>query len=365
MKLVEGGWKKELVQCWKNAASVLDALQGSLQDILGIVIYIHSADITSNPNTAWQEVDKICREQIKSNGGILAGQVDERTSSADDYGGYEDYETWKEMEINQQEDSNDGNDNPKNYLAVALPQMPKGALAEVELICATSKASACLDIAHTSSWLIEGSDSEMELRHDTNPFQINWDIGNNTSKMSSTNIRQSPIRVESVISSLGKGCTAVVNTVAFLRETIENSLITMQPIYLIQDMIHSSLKMLTTTAGIDLHQILHVRVFVTKASYESGLDDQSIRMALCSVLSAECSACLARQTISKLNTQGKVNLSHSPAFSIVPVDEIYLSPIPDDICAQESKAALGMQVIAADLVHLESEMWIHHNRSYN
>ncbi len=367
MNLVDGGWKNELVQCWKNAASVLDALEGTLQDVLGAVVYINSSDVASNPKKVWQEVDRICREQMKMNGGVIAGQVDERFAK-DDFGGYEDYETWKEMESKEENEfdkNDDGSDTKISFLAIALPQMPKGALSEVELICATSKASTCLDRDSSCSWLIQPNRDDPANSHNELPRQINWDVGNNGDSnlkpVSIIPVDDSSVKVESTISSLGKGCAAVVNTVAYFPENVDHQNTWLQPSTVIHDMLHSALQVLGLHSGIDISQTLHIRLFHTKVSRECGMDDYTLRMALHSVLIAEWSA---RNTKSKPHCfQNKVELSQVPASSVVPVDAIYLSPLPLP-CTKNATPALGMQVIVSDLVHLETEMWIHHNRSY-
>ena len=360
MELVKGGWKKELVQCWKNAACVLDALNGSLDDILGCVVYINSVDVECDSVKVWEDVEKICKSQIRTNGGVVAGKVDGRIINNDEYGGYEDYETWKEMEskniLSNPKENEIENGGIRHILAIALPQMPKGALSEVELVCATKKATSCLDMNSSSSWTVEENGGLPHSHHQINS-RINWDINNDNECAGTLKTKTSPFRVESVISSLGTGCAAIVNTVVLFPEKCDRSLASVQPVTLIQEMVFSAVELMKKTSGLDLSQTMHVRLFHTKLSRQSGIDDHNLRLALHSILAAECAA-------SRLNgNHTKVDLKCTPASSLIPVDAIYMFPFPQD--TEIMTPALGMQIIAADLVHLETEMWIHHNRSYN
>ena len=104
MTLVDGGWANQLSQSWKNAASVLDALEGSLNDVVAGVVYIGSDVVlerngkdmfSSIQNEVWKESEHISRESISQNGGIVAGLVDGIKKNDELYGGYEDFETYK------------------------------------------------------------------------------------------------------------------------------------------------------------------------------------------------------------------------------------------------------------------------------
>jgi hypothetical protein len=107
MRLVSDDWKVQLYQSWRNASSVLDALQGSLKDCLGAVVYIASKEIigpnkTYRPNV-WKICEDICRECLRVNGNVEAGIIDgiKVANKEELYGGYEDYETYREVMASQ------------------------------------------------------------------------------------------------------------------------------------------------------------------------------------------------------------------------------------------------------------------------
>lgn len=155
MTLVDGGWRAQLKQSWTNAASVLDALGGSLADCLSGLVYI-SSDVVSKNDAVWNEVSKICRQSLQVNGGVSAGYIDENAGDySDKYGGYEDEGTWREMCKLEGNDESNGDAKAAAgrslpLLMVALPQMPVGAIAEVELVCATNRASCLVSVAALS-----------------------------------------------------------------------------------------------------------------------------------------------------------------------------------------------------------------------
>ena len=125
-------WENQLEQCWKNIASVLDALDGGTLDaMLSCLVYVSPAVHDR------RVVNELSRRQLQLNGGVVPGAVESTASTAEAYGGYEDEETWKEMTA-----SLSAGKTPTTLLVVGIAEMPVGSLIEVETICATKNATA-------------------------------------------------------------------------------------------------------------------------------------------------------------------------------------------------------------------------------
>ncbi len=356
MKLIDGGWSKELVQCWKNAACVLDALEGSLNDIIGGVVYISSVVYNSQKEKIWELINQICIDEMSNNGGILAGNIDERKSphENEEYGGYEDYETWRAM-TGSEETSESPNGSCAPLLIVALPEMPKGASAEVELICASNKATSCLDIDDALSWMSE-TNIEENLGNKYNlPIhqgQIGWDLGCDgqfIEEQCNNNVLQE-YKIESASRSIGKGCIAVAYSIAYFNQDCggQDRWMTFNLTHLLREMIVSAIDTMTAKSELDKIYTLHVRLFYNISSMHSfGCDAFIVRCALASAIAAEWSR------------------SSEPAISLVPVDAMSMLSKPQSSKQTSISPCLGMKIISADLVHTETEMWIHYNRQYN
>lgn len=96
------GWKAQLNQAWKNAASVLDAFSegrgGRLNHCMGALVYL-SKSILFEDKSAIHEAEQLSLEAIANNGGINPGFIDGYSESkAELYDGYEDEETAAEVE---------------------------------------------------------------------------------------------------------------------------------------------------------------------------------------------------------------------------------------------------------------------------
>lgn len=350
MKLVHGGWTKELAQSWTNAASVLDALEVTLNDVISGVVYLAS-DVVINSdgemlNDVWSVSDEICRRSITSNGSILSGHIDDHEGNEELYGGYEDYETYKEVmasqninvdEIDSPKASSCANSIP--LLMIAVPQMPVGAVAEVELICAANKPSKCMDmrsieVSETcSSWNFEG---RITPEHDV------WDLSYDgcaaeQGKHNRTSSKElQDIEIKSIARSVGNRSFANTFVTAAYKSSVADDEVQIDMDSILSKMIYSAISVLKS-ASLENRYTLHIRVFYLS---ERGYDGIALRYSFQNQISSIWS-------------------THSlPATSFVPVDGIYLS---------QSKSSttpfLAMQIISLNLVHMESDMWIHHNRS--
>ena len=135
---LQKGWKHQLEQCWKNVASVLDALHGgSLEHLVSGLIYVGN-DIYRQLD-AVSQIESISKKMIKENSGVESGRVDAVQDHP--YGGYEDEGTWLEMR-KEMEDSVQ----VCPLLLVSIPEMPVGAVVEVEVVAATKDAADCFEM---------------------------------------------------------------------------------------------------------------------------------------------------------------------------------------------------------------------------
>eukprot|EP00557_Chaetoceros_sp_GSL56_P012376 CAMPEP_0176480018 /NCGR_PEP_ID=MMETSP0200_2-20121128/2054_1 /TAXON_ID=947934 /ORGANISM="Chaetoceros sp., Strain GSL56" /LENGTH=881 /DNA_ID=CAMNT_0017876111 /DNA_START=145 /DNA_END=2790 /DNA_ORIENTATION=+ len=365
MKLVSDDWKAQLYQCWRNTSSVLDALQGSLKDTLGAVVYIASKEIIG-PNKCyrlkvWEICENICRQCLRSNGSVQSGIIDGiKVSEKDElFGGYEDYETYREVMASQNIDVEAiGNETVRDnipFLMISLPQMPVGAVSEVELICATHRASSCLPINVASA-----SDEEPHLKNALNDngkpktfrsgSEINWDTGydgiiydESQKSTKSATIEDTPVKIQSVFSHIGHGCAALGFTTASYSSASETKPIQSENI--IDQMLDSAVSLIQGSACLGISNILHIRLFyVCDSDRDNSL---ALRSSLQSSLSCLWNAKFGNCTNHQL-----------PATSIVPVQAMAVSSFDSS-----SSPFLTMQFIVADLLHMETEMWIHNKRA--
>lgn len=356
MTLVDGDWIQQLYQSWKNAASVLDALEGTLQDMIGGIVYIGSEIVKENgicQTKVWEACEKICRASVESNGGVIAGHVDETNENNELYGGFEDFETYREVMAAQNIDV----DNMKQeqstatapFLMVAIPQMPVGAISEVELICATHRASTCLDMGIFRTGKHErnpiSNHTDRGIHHTKGA--IGWDSGCNGidySGADSTEItdEMSLTAVESVVQCIGNGCAAVAFTTATVLHPTES--LPMHVDSIVLEMVDSTVLSLESSTGLGKFSGLHLRLFYIGTPGDDG-------SALRSALNMAVGCVWNSKPYSRQNHQ-------VPALSLVPVEAMALSP-----SLSPGSTILAIQMIAADLVHMETEMWIRHNRT--
>lgn len=344
MKLVAGGWTKELERSWTNAASVLDALDVTLRDVISGVVYLASDVVKNNDGDIYTDIwslsNDICRRSITSNGSIISGHIDEKDDNKELYGGFEDYETYKEVmasqnvnvdEIDKSKTSSCVDSIP--LLMISIPQMPVGAVAEVELICGASIPSKCIDI-HSSEVTVACSSSDYEGKA-TDETEI-WDLGydGRTEEHGSKEIDD--IEIKSIVRSVGNGSYANTFVTAAIKSSDSDDEMQISLDSILSKMIHTANSILES-ASLEKRYTLHIRIFYLS---DQGYDALALRFSLHNQISA-------------------IWPTHSlPAISFVPVDGIFLS--------SQSKSFtmpfLAMQILSANLVHMETDMWIHHDR---
>jgi hypothetical protein len=343
-------WTEQLEQCWVNVAHVLDALDGgSLKNLLSCLVYV--SDQVYSQGDAWTTVESICRHNILNNSSVVPGAIESTASLETLYGGYEDEETWREM-VKQEASA----DLSVPLLFVSIPEMPMGALAEVEAVCSTQCASLCLDLKFCSH-------SQDDV---WSPLEVGstcgWDTGHDFALAHPLLTRDISVNVSTRI--MGYGCAAVAIVSANVHECaaydevassidIENLLDVMVGAAFHGDFMDSS--------GLSMNEIVHVRLYhigaVVSDSVEKGeahvIDDgMRLRTSLNAILASRFAAA----------SNGTV--TNVAAASVVPVQAMKVVP-PSSSSAVKGTTFLAMQVLVADPVQMETELWIHHGREKN
>ncbi|KAL3906782.1 MAG: hypothetical protein SGARI_003843, partial [Bacillariaceae sp.] len=323
-------------QCWKNVAAVLDALNGgSLDDICSSLIYV--SGVVRDEENAMERIKAISNEVITTNGYIIPGKIDSLQNASELYGGYEDEGTWREeMKAKGLTDETVRPTCPT--LVVCIPEMPKGAVVEVEVITATSNATKCLE------WKDAKVTKKPSTTAPNSPRDLKWDTGHDFSTSQPVNSR---FEISSFVRALGHGGAAVAVAMASLpMDTPPNYSIQMDR--LLADMLASAEQCLADArSGLRKSSIIHVRLFYVSselrndgASFvpEDGVQIQaSLKGAVASIVAG-----------------------NTPATTAVPVIAI-------DCCGTNfgtDTIQLAMQLLVIDPVHLETEVWIHKDREY-
>ena len=340
MKL-KSSWTLQIEQCWKNVASVLDALNGgSLKELFGSLIYV-SDSIYQEPKLL-ERLETISKTQIRTNGSIFPGRIDSIQDDTELFGGYEDEGTWEEMKSQEYNDAKEEESKPCPILVVSIPEMPKGALVEVEVITSTAEATKCLEV--------RDDNFSMECSHliSQSPGASNgWEAGHNFHTMSPIN---EGIQINSYVRVIGDQCAAAALITAS-RSTACSDDYDIHSDSLLADMLSSNKKVLSQArAGLHNHNIVHIRLFYisTEKSSDGGYtvinDGVQLRTSL-------------------LNAMNLIFGKNLPAISVIPVNAINTACIPrGKTCDGDRFIMFAMQILLLDPVHLETEIWINKGR---
>jgi enamine deaminase RidA (YjgF/YER057c/UK114 family) len=392
MTIVDGGWMVQLQTCWKNIASVLDALEGGCLDhLVSGLVYVADHVYSSQPGLVLREVERICRDQIGRNAGIVPGRIDatqppsEMTTTSALYGGYEDDETWRAEQGNEKISNDDHDDETQQppqasccpLLVVSIPEMPVGAIVEVEVIAATAKAVSSL--TRHDTWLSSQKKrtTPSNTKHGTSSL-LAWDSGHDFPATFRQQVNNGTVQIGGTMRCLGKGCAAAVIVTAsrpfkttsptssdMVAETAaesSSSCLRIDPDALLRDMLTTVDKVLAQgRSGLDTAHALHVRLYhvATERSLSSN--------GTTSVVVKDDGARLRSSLQSALSSWRKSE-SCCPATTVVPVQAMTLIPslrTTEDFSDDERMTTfLAMQVLVVDPVHLETELWIHQGRAY-
>ena len=341
-------WPAQLEQCWTNVARVLDALDGgSLKNLLSCLVYV--SEQVYSQSDAWATVESISRRNILTNSSVVPGAVESMASLETLYGGYEDEETWREM-TNEEVRS----DLSVPLLFVSIPEMPMGSLVEVEAVCSSQCASSSL---HLKSFSHTQDDVWSPL--DVGSTR-GWDTGYDFPLAHPLLTRDICVNVST--RAMGYGCAAIAIVSASIHEfaaydevatsiDIENLLDVMVGAAFQDDFVDSS--------GLSMKDILHVRLYHIGAllsdSAQKGVgqvndDGMRLRTSLHAVLASRFDFTACNRSVRNV-----------AAASVVPVQAMkVVSPYSSP--GVEGTTILAMQVLIADPVHMENELWIHRGR---
>jgi diphthine-ammonia ligase len=337
-------WTAQLEQCWKNIASVLDALNGgSLNELISTLVYV-SEDVYSEQNFM-AKIATISNDSIAANGSVVPGKIDSLLN-ASEFDGYEDEGTWREEMKSKGLDDN-ATHPACPALLVCIPEMPKGALVEIEVITCTRDAGKCVEMRDSQ---VASRVRERSLLPHT---PLEWDTGH------SFPICSQPVNELFEISSfsrvLGYGTAGMVVALASLPVDAPPGY-SIQANHLLADMLASAEQCLADArSGLSKSNILHIRLFYVASEHCRD----------------HCGRKVVRDDGVHLRTSlhglvGSFVTENPPSTTVVPV--LAIDSFGTNLYrpeASDSKIGkLAMQVFLADPVHLETEIWIHKDREY-
>ena len=344
-------WKDQLQQCWANVASVLDALEGgSLRQLLSGVVYVADHVYHGQPG-AYNEavgdspaidiIASICNSELKRNGGIVPGKVDSPIA----------------VPTEDDEDCCDVHDEATcPLLVVSIPEMPVGAVVEVEVISATLLSTSCLPL----------TDCSFSATNTTRGNAPMWDTGYSFPDALACR-KPSNINIQIHMRSLGYGCASVVTVTAHCHPNENGSAVELDvdTRLVVHDMVEGLSGALAgeggSPTGFHSRNALHGRLYylaskVDCASGEKTLQDDGLLVRL------SLEASLATLCDSPSSGAGSLR----PTLSVIPVQAITQLHVTNKNDGHESlsttTAIMALQVFVIDPVHLETELWIHHGR---
>jgi len=332
MKLKEG-WVEQLKQCWTNLAQILDALEGgSLDHLMSCLLYI-SPEVTD-----FNLVYQLCGEMLSTNAYVTPGSIDSYSPKDNEmYGGYEDEGTWREMTQGEKGENNSKSKIP--ILIVVIPEMPVGALIEIEAIALTTRAASCLDMDMCSRSDRVPPNADIPLTTGTLEWNSGHDFPIENNLVDNTCVFDYHVNTICI----GSGCAAMTTAVAspIIKENNSNFSSFYEPEIILSKMLDDAFSSLTMSAK----HILHVRLYFLLAGEKN--DGDRWRSSLGTVLAAKIS----------LLSGG---ITSTPAISVIPVLGMKY------VCHQKLESPLvSLQMLTIDPIHLETELWIHQKREYS
>lgn len=338
-------WTRQLEQTWTNVARVLDALNGASLDSNMLSCLLYVADSIYVQESSLSTIESICNAQIETNGGVVPGAIDNLRLQGVDLDGYEDEETMREMEMENEVE--DDKKSPCPILLVSIPEMPVGALVEVEVIAATQEAASCLDMQDSFSRHVCPV-MEIESRDEMN--SSGWDSGHDFQQDDDNCDAASPeVQFDVLIRSLGTGCAASAIVTAGTSAKCLNIDIDIE--MLLSNMLkRASDAIRYGPSGLGIANVMNVRLY-----YVATCRDDSGN------LSVENDGVQIRSAFQMAVASQWYDSKHAPATTLVPVQGMKLirreATKYDDSCTM-----FAMQLVVMDPVHMELEQWISHGR---
>lgn len=302
-------WEKQLAQSWRNVIQILDALDaGRAEHIVGCLLYVSDTIGMTREHCIF--IEKTCSEQLQTNAGIKAGQVDGASINGQDLDGYEDEETRRELLIGTE--ATPSTAGKLSVLVVEIPEMPKNALVELEIIPATSSfvGSQNAMFSAVRRVLSQPTEDEDSLWPTGHTFPVPSPVPSAT--------------VELQVSTAGfcSHCIACTTVVASCTEKSG-----------FLDLSHVCSRMLQELQVADT-DLMNLRLYY----HRSRVSGYCIRSAILAGIGSVLNRC--------------------PAITFVPVCGIKLLNAP----TVEGSAILAIQATHLDPVHCEASRWIRHKR---
>ena len=341
-------WQGQLSQSWRNASKVLESLDsGKISDSLGALVYLQRKVVEDAGEGIFDDARRQCLEILSSSDDRGGSKAEEKGSR---WGGWEDEETWIAMEpeaarASQVRAKATAIANSFPLKIIVVEKMPMNALCEIELVCATRKASRLLGIeyeavdvedvrAAVSEALRRGMEGEGESRNVSWP--CGYDDGHDTSKSDARrddfDEAQSAEEGDDEGAAEGavveaeirfvSGCFAVIWCDASLPCIEKNSGSPCPKLSKVSRDVARAIAGSAAKAGLRSAHVLNVRVY------------------------HDCSGPFASGSIDAALKSSLSRLGNSTTLSVVPVQGLPKGVI------------LRCQCIAADAPHGETEMWV-------
>lgn len=334
-------WDLQLEQCWKNVAAILDCLGGGSLRNHVVSATIYTSHAVNAESDSLSTIDLISSKMIESNGGLTAGRIDALVNDDVLFGGYEDEGTWEEMKVQVEGEQRDLDSNRCSFpiLVVSIPEMPKMAEVEVEIIAATKGAADNLSLSNAyypQPTSVAGERSGWNTGH---TFPSGTAVGHG-------------FKIEAFVRTLGHGDAASALVSASLDNSSHCKPMCLEDV--LEDMLSALGKALSEArTGLSPNMVLHIRLFHSSTkisllgSVEATSDGIQIRTSLQSAVAKWCTS----------------SMSSIPAVSVVPVHSITL--LHQNANESSTMTPFALQVVLVDPVHLETDVWIHKDRVYS
>jgi diphthine-ammonia ligase len=394
MQLCSADWSDQLVQCWINVASVLDALNAASIEphTLSCLVYLADSIVHNNNHAGTgnaasardsrrddrSRLASICRRQIQTNGGVIPGQIDgivmaTPNDQAQLYDGYEDEETRLAIEGHDDGQTDAGGTVHEAedriweqslcpILIVSIAQMPVGAVTEIELVAASRRAASCLGLStlpHRPTSKLSGCAGAMLDNFDAAPLA--WDAGHDFPMNPPELSNESTIQIDASFRALGRSGAKAPVASALVTAKLGASPISFsldcRRMMNHRTIMTAMLTKLKEEKSFDLHNVLHIRFYYLVKYQDSGagMDESSIRLSL------------------YLSLGHVFTPATTPAVTVVPVSDMFTlfhnkEEIWDQHLPEEGAGAamcptlFALQALSIDPVHLEQSIWIHQER---
>lgn len=332
MTLVSDSWHLQLQQAWQNLANVLDALKATALDhLISGLVYVSSNTIQLNDAESVMRLESVCMEQLSTNGGVHSGAVDSTSSKeqeGDKYDGYEDEETMREMS-NTLEPIADFHSGMKllPLLVVSVPELPVGALAEVEVMALSRSYAATVDLDdYFLKRTLAPSDMTVTEAHSV----LGWDTGH--CFVPDKSIQTDPqLEVKMICRTADMGSISCAIVTASLRD---DKFPDVSAAFLFDRMLEMLKSRSERGLSFDVEALMNLRVYFASRYMDATIVRSAFSLATGSTLK-------------------KV-----PAVSYIPVDEINVLDWTNASSKDTARIIIAIQANSVDTIKMETSRWL-------